>query len=46
MFRPRTLFVETTPICVFDVVGQEFVGCSYEKTNGKSSSVCFTVTYS
>ena len=34
------------PFCVFNAVGQEFVGCSYEKTNGKSSSVCFTATYS
>ena len=34
--------------CVLDAVGQEFVGCSSEKTNGiqcKSSRVCFTATY-
>ena len=34
------------PFCVLYAVGQEFVGCSYEKTNSKSSGVCFTATYS
>ena len=39
VLRPR-------PFSVLDAVGQEFVGCSNEKSNVKSSRVCFTGTYS
>ena len=31
----RPLFVKTTPIYVLNAVGQEFVDCNNEKTNGK-----------
>ena len=34
------------PFCTLDAVGQAFVGCSNQKTIGKSSKVCFTATYS